>query len=287
MPRRQRTIRRPAELHGFGLFGGADVTIRFLPAPDDHGIVFERTDLAIPVRIPAVISNVIKVPRRTAIAAGGTNVQMIEHVMSALAGLWIDNCLVQLDAPEPPCGDGSSLAIAEALWEAEIVELSRPRASCAVTQSIVVEESSGSRISIAPSRQGAYSVSYALDYGDSVVRPRTFQCVVTPETYIEQVAFARTFVLEEEVVALKSMGFGLRATPQNLLVFGKQGIIENRLRAPDECARHKLLDCIGDFALIGTDLAGDFRADRSGHHANQEVVRQILKLSADSAAAAA
>ena len=287
MPRLQRTLRRPALVRGFGLFGGADVTLAFLPAPENHGIVFERVDLAQPVRIPATIANLVHLPRRTAIASGGATVQMIEHVLSALVGLAVDNTLIQIDAPEPPGGDGSSLFLADALWEAGFETQSAARAVHAVQQSIVVEEQPGRRVSVAPTRDGSYRVRYSLDYGHPAIPPQTFDTVVTPETYIEQVAFARTFILEEEVRALQSQGIGLRASPQNLLVFGKNGPIENRLRAPDECARHKVLDCIGDFALIGTDLAGDFRADRSGHHTNHEVVRQLLRASAESTAAAA
>ncbi|AMV17970.1 UDP-3-O-acyl-N-acetylglucosamine deacetylase [Planctomyces sp. SH-PL14] len=285
--RSQRTLRRPAVVHGHGLFGGADVTLRFLPADENHGIVFERVDLAAPVRIPATIASLVKMPRRTAIASGGASVQMIEHVMAALAGLQVDNCLVQLDAPEPPGGDGSALFLADALWEAGFESQSAPRSIHAVQQSVVVEERSGSRISVAPTRDGSYRVSYSLDYGACAIPPQSFDVVLTPESFIEQVAFARTFILEEEVKFLQAQGIGLRATPQSLLVFGPGGVIDNRLRAPDECARHKVLDCIGDFALIGSGLSGDFRADRSGHHANHEVVRQLLRGAADSATAAA
>ena len=287
MPRSQRTIRRPAVVRGFGLFGGADVTLTFLPAPEDHGIVFERIDLAEPVRIPATIEHVIRLPRRTAIAAGGTSVQMTEHVIPALAGLQIDNTLIQIDAPEPPGGDGSALFLADALWEAGLEAQSAPRRCHSVDRTLVVEEQSGSRVSIAPTRDGAYRVSYSLDYNHPAIPAQHFSAVISPETFLDQIAFARTFVLEEEVRALQSQGIGLRATPRNILVFGRDGVIENRLRAPDECARHKLLDCLGDFALIGCDLAGDFRADRSGHHTNQEVVRQLLRTSAESTAAAA
>lgn len=287
MLRSQRTIRRPAVVCGFGLFGGADVTMTFLPAPENHGVVFERIDLARPARIPATIENVIRLPRRTAVAAGGTSVQMIEHVMSALAGLQIDNTLIQIDAPEPPAGDGSALFLADALWEAGIEAQSAPRFRHVVDRTLVVEEKSGSRVSIAPTRDGSYGISYSLDYGHPAIPPQYVSVTISPETYLEQIAFARTFILEEEVRALQAQGIGLRATPQNILVFGASGVIDNRLRAADECARHKILDCLGDFALIGCDLAGDFRADRSGHHTNQEVVRQLLRTSAESTAAAA
>ncbi len=162
----------PAVVHGYGLFGGADVTLRFLPADENHGIVFERVDLSAAVRIPATIASLVKMPRRTAIAAGGASVQMIEHVMAALAGLQVDNCLVQLDAPEPPGGDGSALFLADALWEAGFESQPAPRSIRVVEQSVVVEERSGSRISVAPTRDGSYRVSYSLDYGACAI-PRS------------------------------------------------------------------------------------------------------------------
>ncbi len=131
---------------------------------------------------------------------------MVEHVLSALAGLWIDNTLIQIDAPEPPGGDGSSLFLADAPWEAGLETQSAPRACHAVDRSLVVEEQPGRRISVAPTRDGSYRVSYVLDYGHPAIPPQRFETIITPETYIEQIAFARTFVLEEEVRRLQAQG---------------------------------------------------------------------------------
>lgn len=271
----QRTISRPVIVEGFGLFGGADVRMTLLPAGDNHGIVFERVDLPGKPRIPARIEYLVPQPRRTILEKGIARVEMVEHVMAALAGLWIDNCRVQLDAPEPPVGDGSSLEIVEAILYAGIAPLSAPRRMIRV-QSDVCSHESGERGQILATPDRQWTIQYQLDYGQTVIPPQSFSATITPEEFVREIAFARTFVLVSEVAMLKARGFGLRATPQNLLVFGKDGIVDNSLRAPDECARHKLLDCVGDFALCGGMPLGRFQASQSGHHLNHSMVQQML-----------
>ncbi|QDU40379.1 UDP-3-O-[3-hydroxymyristoyl] N-acetylglucosamine deacetylase [Maioricimonas rarisocia] len=277
MPDRiQTTIERAAEVRGYGLFRGLDVTLRFLPAEENHGIVFQRTDLTDAADIPARVEHVVPEPRRTVLSRLGTRVEVVEHVMAALAGLQIDNCLVQLDAPEPPGCDGSAQAFSEALLNAGIVTQSATRPTLHVPTTIEVTTSSGAHVSAAPQpAEAGYTIGYDLDYGNSPVGRQSASYTITPEIFINEIAFARTFVLELEVAALRAMGFGQRTTTKDLLVFGSQGVIDNALRCPNECARHKLLDCIGDFALIGCDLAGAFHADRSGHRANHDLIRRL------------
>src|SRR4029077_19926412 len=125
------------------------------------------------------------------------------------------------------------------------------------------------------SSEGQLKINYSLDYGaDSPIVQQQYSVVLTPETFLAEIAFARTFLLEHEAQALRAQGYGKRTTARDLLIFGPQGIIDNKLRRPDECARHKILDCIGDLALIGCDLAGVVSARRSGHQLNAEFVRQ-------------
>ena len=122
---------------------------------------------------------------------------------------------------------------------------------------------------------GKLHISYSLDYGPhSPIIQQQYSFVVTPETFLAEIAFARTFLLEHEAQALRAQGYGKRTTAKDLLIFGPDGVIDNALRAPDECARHKILDCIGDLALVGCDLAGVVSARRSGHQLNAEFVRQ-------------
>ncbi|MCA9078783.1 MAG: UDP-3-O-acyl-N-acetylglucosamine deacetylase [Planctomycetaceae bacterium] len=275
--RHQRTIARPTTVTGIGLFGGADVTLRFLPAPENHGIAFQRIDVCGANVIPALIDYAIKQPRRTAIAHQGVTVATIEHVMAALVGLLVDNCLVQLDALEPPAGDGSAQLFADALTEAGIVEQTAPRHCLTITNKAMVFSLEGhENIHAEPSNSGQYTLTYDLDYSHPHISPQSASTEVNPQSFLDAVAFARTFVLEEEVTALQAQGFGLRMTPQNLLVFGPDGPIDNRMHTSDECARHKLLDCIGDLALIGCDLRGNIHASRSGHHHNRQLVRDLL-----------
>ena len=276
--RLQRTLARPAVVKGFGFLTGADITLTCLPAEEHVGIAFQRTDLAGTAPIPALLENVVPRQRRTAISRGGATVEMVEHVMAGLAGLQIDNCLVQLDGPEPPGGDGSSLHVVQALLEAGIVEQSATRDVLVVEGDHLVGDATtaGGQMSASPILRRSLVITYELDYGPrSPIRPQTLTFEFTPETFVTNLAFARTFVLEAEAQALKAQGYGTRVTPRDLIIFGEQGPIDNELRAYDECVRHKILDCIGDFALLGTDVHGHFRAYRSGHSLNHAICRSV------------
>jgi UDP-3-O-acyl N-acetylglucosamine deacetylase len=274
--RSQRTIERATSVAGIGFLTGADITLRFLPASPGHGIAFQRTDRLFAPPIPALVSYAVPRARRTAIARCGVAVEMIEHVMAALAGLQIDNCLVELSGPEPPGCDGSSLLFAERLLDAGIVEQGVPRERLELCHTVCVTgETDEQSVRGGPAPDGRLHVSYMLDYGpNSPIGRQLCRIVVSPETFLSEIAFARTFLLEHEAQALRAQGYGKRTTARDLLIFGPEGPIDNSLRAPDECARHKILDCIGDLALAGCDLAGLVEAHRSGHLLNAEFVRR-------------
>ena len=277
--RSQRTLRQTVETQGVGLFTGTDARLRFLPAPADHGIVFQRIDVAGSAPIPARIEFVTSTLRRTAIARDGVQVEMIEHVMAALAGLQIDNCLIEIDGPEVPGFDGSCREICNLLLAAEAVEQDRTREVISLLMPVQVSAEDGEVDVVArPMNNNGLAITYQLDYGDrSPIPPQNLTIEITPESFVRDIAFARTFVLESEVAALQAAGYGRRVTHQTLLVFDANGrVIDNELRAPDEPVRHKILDCIGDFALIGADLRGYFNAYRSGHRHNHDLVRRIL-----------
>jgi UDP-3-O-[3-hydroxymyristoyl] N-acetylglucosamine deacetylase/UDP-3-O-[3-hydroxymyristoyl] N-acetylglucosamine deacetylase/3-hydroxyacyl-[acyl-carrier-protein] dehydratase len=275
--RNQRTIARSAAVSGFGLFSGADVTLRFLPAPENHGIAFQRTDCRQSAPIPALVDYAVPRERRTALAHEGVTVEMVEHVMAALGGLQVDNCLVQLDAPEPPGCDGSSRPFVEALLDAGIVEQDAPRPFLAVESEVRVQSSEGEgEISARPLNQRVLAIGYQLDYGPrNPIPAQVLTIEITPESFANKLAFARTFVLESEVAALRARGYGRRTTARDLLIFGANGVVDNALYAEDECVRHKILDCVGDFALIGCDLFGFFNAYRSGHRLNREIIQRL------------
>ncbi|MEX0717994.1 MAG: UDP-3-O-acyl-N-acetylglucosamine deacetylase [Planctomycetaceae bacterium] len=278
MHRPQRTIRRDALCAGIGFFNNRDVTVRFHPAPADHGVVFLRTDLPGAAPIPAHIEYAVERHRRTALERDGVAVEMVEHVLAALAGLRIDNCLVELDAIEPPGLDGSAMPYVAALLDAGIVAQDRPRAALVIDKPLEVDSAcDGGRILAEPPAEDEFIIEYSLDYGPgSPVPASRYESEITPDTFAAEIASARTFILEAEVAALRAAGYGARTTARDLLVFSPDGtLVDNELRMPDECARHKLLDCIGDFALLGCDLRGRIRAERSGHRLNRELVRRL------------
>ncbi len=275
--RPQRTIGDAVECSGIGFFTGADVRLRLLPAPADHGIVFQRIDLSGSPTIPARIEFVVPCNRRTMIARDGARVELIEHLLAALSGLQIDNCLIEIDGPEVPGFDGSCREVCQLLVVAGTIEQDRPREVVSLRKSVKVSgDDRESELFARPMKQDGLAITYQLDYGNrSPISPQTLTVEITPDSFIRDLAFARTFVLESEVTALKAAGYGSRVTSQDLLVFGPQGLIDNQLHKPDECVRHKILDCLGDFALLGRDLCGYFQASRSGHRQNHEMIRRI------------
>jgi len=274
-PRSQQTISHPVEISGVGFFTGVDVTLKMLPAPAHTGIVFQRTDRAHGPLIPALIENVQPTPRRTVIGAWGTSVQLVEHVMAALYGLQVDNCLLQLNGPEVPGCDGSSQPFVELIEQAGVTPQEAYRKTLVIDRPGKVGDENSS-IEFRPATD--YTISYAVDYGEkSPVPQTTSQQDVTRAAFLQDICPARTFVLETEVEYLRSQGIGTRISAKDVLVFGDKGPIQNKLRMSDECSRHKLLDCIGDFALIGCDLVGHFTAHRSGHQMNHELIRQLRK----------
>jgi UDP-3-O-acyl N-acetylglucosamine deacetylase len=282
--RSQRTIARGAVVSGVGFLTGADITLRFLPAAAGHGVAFVRTDKLCAPPIPALVSYTVPRTRRTALARCGIVVEMVEHVLAALAGLQIDNCLVELDGAEPPGCDGSSQQFVEALLNAGIVDQGVSRERLELKHHVTVHgEEADQSVCGSPAADGLLHVRYSLDYGPgSPIHSQDYSIALTPEIFVEQIAFARTFLLEHEAHALRSQGYGKRITARDLLIFGNEGVIDNALRCPDECARHKILDCIGDLALIGCDLAGTVEARRSGHQLNAEFVRRVKLAHADS-----
>jgi UDP-3-O-acyl N-acetylglucosamine deacetylase len=274
--RKQRTLARTATVSGFGYWSGCDVRLEFRPAPADTGIVFVRHDLPRPARIRATIENRIDAQRRTTLSAGGASVEMVEHVLAALAGLQIDNCEVWIDRPEMPGCDGSSQPFVQALDKAGVETQSALRAQLVVREPLRLG-SADSWVEARPARSGGMSLKFRLDYGASTAIGRqTLELVITPDSFRRELAASRTFMLREEADWLVAQGLGKRVTPHDLLIFDAHGPIDNPLRYRDECVRHKALDLVGDLALSGCDLVGHFVAHRSGHRLNAELVRALI-----------
>jgi UDP-3-O-acyl N-acetylglucosamine deacetylase len=269
----QRTIRESVEVHGLGFLTGAMVRLRFLPAPPSVGVVFVRTDLKPRVHVPARLEMVTGTQRRTTLGQPPEQIGLVEHVLAALAGLRIDNCYVELNAPEPPGLDGSARRFVDALCRARPIVQPAKRAISAVDTPVIVAHN-GATLTLHPPEKDELKISYLLDYGkNSSIDRQIHTETLTPESFTSDIAGCRTFILESEAAELRRQGLGARTTAADLLVFGKKGPIDNELRFADEPARHKILDIVGDLSLLGCDLRGHVTAYRSGHPLNVELVR--------------
>lgn len=275
--RKQQTLAQVAEFSGFGYWSGKDVRVELRPAPIDSGLQFYRSDLAPHVRIAADANNRLEAPRRTTLAAGNAQVEMVEHILAALYGLQVDNCEIWVDQPEMPGSDGSSQAIVAAIDAAGIVQQEAPSKRLVISDVIRVGDEE-SWVEARPHKLPGLSIRYRLDYGpECPIGRETIDLKVNPKSFRTELAPARTFLLEEEANWLRSNGLGTRVTNQDLLIFGPTGLIDNTLRFENECVRHKALDLVGDLALAGCELVGHVIAHRSGHRLNAELVRMILR----------
>jgi UDP-3-O-[3-hydroxymyristoyl] N-acetylglucosamine deacetylase len=274
--RRQRTLARPAFVTGFGYFSGRDIRVEFWPAVENAGITFVRHDIGPAARVHAHVALRIDQPRRTTLESNGVRVEMVEHVLAALAGLRIDNCEVWVDAAEMPGCDGSSRAFVEAIDSAGAVEQRTSVRQIVVGRAVRVGDQS-CWIEAQSPRSAGLSVSFELDYGkETAIGLQTYAVDLTPDSFRREIAPCRTFLPEEAAQGIRSQGIGQRVTPRDLLIFGPHGPIDNKLHFPDECARHKLLDVVGDLALTGCEVIGHVVAYRSGHHLHAELAKQLL-----------
>jgi UDP-3-O-acyl N-acetylglucosamine deacetylase len=274
--RNQRTIAGTTAVDGIGYWNGRDIRVEFRPAEADQGIVFVRGDLPGCPRIPATVASRVEIPRRTALRVGDASVEMVEHIMAALAGLQIDNCEIWVNQSEMPGCDGSALPFVAALRETGAVEQNAPRERFTLRSAIRLGNEE-CWIEARPGVPGKLTLQYELDYGaGNPIGRQSLEILLSPRFFHLNLAPSRTFLFEREAAALQDRGLGLRTTFRDLLVFDADGPIGNELRFPDECVRHKIVDLIGDLSLAGFDLCGHFVAYRSGHRLNAELVRAII-----------
>ncbi|MCA9296908.1 MAG: UDP-3-O-[3-hydroxymyristoyl] N-acetylglucosamine deacetylase, partial [Phycisphaerales bacterium] len=275
---RQRTIAGSVEVSGPGLLLGESATITIEPAPPNHGIVFERIDLDPPVRIPALATNVTRRARRTTLKVGNATLETVEHCMSALAGLRIDNVLIRINGPELPCGDGSARPFVEPMLAVGLVEQDAPKRIYKITEPMIVEDGD-SMLAVFPTELDAMQVVYDLDYGPNNHRiKRQSQTYISKNGhYRDELSNARTFSLAEEAQALWDRGMCRHLTPRDVLVIGDEGPIDNAYRYDNEPVRHKVLDLIGDLYLVGCEVHGRFVAHKSGHELNRRMAMKIIE----------
>lgn len=294
---RQRTLSRSYTFEGKGLHTGAFTRLVLKPAPEDTGIVFVRTDLG--VTVPAISDNVSLTSRCTLLSKDGASVSTVEHLLSALTGLGVDNACIELDGGEVPILDGSALPFAAAIAADGLTEQKAPRHYISPAEPVEVKlDSSGSRILIEPAER--FSCDLTVDFGTRVPGVQTVHWEEGGD-YPGEVAPCRTFVFFHEVQSLASMGLIKGGDVDNAIVIvdpstpqaevdalsslmgqprlgvTPEGYLSNvRLRFPDECARHKLLDLIGDFRLCGGFLRARVTAFKPGHTINSAAVKAVL-----------
>jgi len=273
--RAQHTLGREVELSGVGLHTGVGVRLRIRPAEVGTGILFRRTDLPAKPSVAAVVDSIQQLPRRSALRAGAAEVHTVEHLLAALSALELDNAICDLDGPEVPGMDGSSRLFTSALRDAGIKEQKDTVQPYAVGGPLHVSQADWAIVAL-PREEPGLRLSYTLSYDQprSVRQSMTFD--LDSEAFCQALAPARTFVTSAEVEGLKAEGLGRGAGPQNTLVITPDAEADARgLRFPDEYVRHKLLDLVGDLALMGRPLRAPIVAHRTGHVANRALVKKI------------
>ena len=298
---KQRTIKNEVTLTGVGLHTGKDVTLTFKPAPENYGYKFVRIDLDGQPEIEADANLVVNTQRGTNLEKNGVKIQTSEHVLAALVGMEVDNCMLELNASEPPIMDGSSKFFVEAIEKAGIVEQNAFREEYVVTEVIsYIDEESGSEITIIPSNE--YQITTMVDFGTKVLGTQNATLKHLSE-FKDEFANARTFSFLHEIEMLLEHGLIKGGDLNNAIVYVDKelspktmeklraafrkdeisvkpnGILDNlTLHHPNEAARHKLLDVIGDLALIGTRIKGKVIANKPGHYVNTQFAQKLSKL---------
>lgn len=273
---KQQTIQKECVYKGIGLHTGNTSTVRFLPAPANSGVHFIRVDLPGKPSIPADIDHVTGVVRGTTISLDGASVHTVEHILSALLGLGIDNLDIEVDANEPPVADGSARPFAETLLKSGLAEQSEPKKFLTLSEPVMYRFNDAI-IRIEPGQ--GFSIQCQLTYDHPMVSKQEAAFEITPETYMREIAGARTFCFDYEVEALKRKGLARGGSLDNAVVIGIDRIHnkEKSLRWPDEFVRHKILDFMGDLFLLGLRVQGKVTAVKVGHGHNINFVKELAK----------
>lgn len=274
MTTNQRTIKREVGCTGIGLHSGNKVNLTIKPAVPDSGICFRRMDLPEQPVIEAKNTQVVATQLATSIGYNGHRISTVEHLMAALSGLNIDNASIELDSSEVPIMDGSAAPFVDLIkgvgWESQ----EKVRKYLAIKRTIEVREN-GSRITLTPGSD--FSISFTIDFAHPLMQNQSLTLRVENETFIKEIGRARTFGFLEEVENLKKNGFAKGGSLENAIVINRSGVVNGEgLRYRDEFVRHKILDLIGDFSLIGLPLQGQVTAYKSGHTLHQAAVKALL-----------
>lgn len=256
-----------------GLHSGAAVHLRILPAPSGAGIIFRRTDLD-DFEVEATGRNVARVSYATSLMKKGVLISTTEHLLSAFIGTGIDNAIVELNNLELPILDGSALPFVEMIQSAGIRKQRRLRSYMRIKRELELRE--GNKF-IAVYPADTYSVSYTIDFPHRLIGRETFRVDLTDGNYLREIAPARTFGFLPEADAMRQQGLIRGASTENAIVLTPEGLMNPPLRYADEFVRHKVLDLIGDLALLGKQILGSIVADRAGHAMHTALVSRLLR----------
>lgn len=271
--RQQRTIKREVSFSGIGLHTGKEVFIRLRPAARNSGIVFYRKDKG--AFIKADLNNIADTAFATTLAWGTAKIKTVEHFLAATSGLGIDNLLVEATGPEMPVFDGSAMAIVDILLNAGIAKQAQQVKYIKITKPLIYEDAH-SRIMCLPYEGRKFS--YHISFDHHLLRKQSFAITINERTFATEIAPARTFGFLKDVESLKARGLALGGSLDNAVVIGDEGILNpSGLRFENEFVRHKILDAIGDFALVGHPVIGHFILEKSGHSANTRFMRDLLQ----------
>lgn len=273
---RQRTLQNSIRATGVGLHSGEKVYMTLHPAPIDHGIVFRRLDLNPVVEVRANAHLVCDTTLCTALTENGARVATVEHLMSALAGLGIDNVIIELSAPEVPIMDGSAAPFVFLIQSAGIAEQDAPKRFVRITKEVKVEQDG--KVAVFRPYDG-FKISFTIEFNHPVFRNRSLHSEIdfSTTTFVKEISRARTFGFMHEIEYLRSQGLARGGSMENAIVVDEfQVLNEDGLRYEDEFVKHKILDAIGDLYLMGHSIIGEFEAFKSGHGLNNAAVRALM-----------
>jgi UDP-3-O-[3-hydroxymyristoyl] N-acetylglucosamine deacetylase/3-hydroxyacyl-[acyl-carrier-protein] dehydratase len=275
----QRTIAHPVTLQGVGIHTGEAGAVTFQPAPENHGIVFVRSDLPGRPKVRVRPENAVydpKAGRRTILAEGGVQIHTMEHVLATVSGLGIDNIVIETNAMEiGEPEDGSALAFAKLLQGAGIVEQTATRRTIKIWRPVTLKQGAIELTAVPADR---FRITFTIDYDHPAIGTQTITIDVGEEVFVREIAPARTFVLQREVEALQAQGLIKGGSLSNAVVIGEKGVVNKEgLRFPNEFVRHKVLDLMGDLTLLGAPIRGHVYAYRSGHSTHVEFVKKLAR----------
>ena len=269
----QTTIAKNATYTGIGLHSGCEVTLTLKPAPVNTGIVFVRVDLPGCPQVAAISDHITATMRATTLEKGAAKVFTVEHLLAACSAMQLDNCYIEMNAPEPPVADGSAIVFARLITKAGIVEQDVERKIIVIDQVYTVREED-KFITIIP--YDGFRISFTSINPHPMLGVQYCDVEVNPDSFTEQIAAARTIAFTKEIEALKKMGLGLGGSMDNVIVYDEEKAL-NPLRYKDELVRHKVLDIIGDLSLAG-NVHGHIIAVKSSHALNTALARKIVGL---------